>query len=147
MKKFHIRFSNYSDLHIVDDLLTVDLDQISDVPGAYILGTSGETVLTYPWATSPIFYIGKADSLRRRLMDHKKFTLGAMEGYRKIWWWPRYQYGAAFGVSCAWYECKETTPTQLEARLVAKFYEYFGSIPIANTRWPKEPKQGTKDDD
>ncbi|MDE0093970.1 MAG: GIY-YIG nuclease family protein [Gammaproteobacteria bacterium] len=145
MKEFHIRFfNNRKILHIVD-LLTVDLVQIPSVQGAYILGTSGETMLTYPWATSPVFYIGKADNLRQRLKSHKKYTEGAMHDYRD-WWWPRYQYGAAFGVSCAWFQSFNKSPAWLEAKLVANFYENFGSIPVANTSWPKEPQHGSKDD-
>ena len=145
MKDFHLRFFDDWPDSVVD-LLATDPDEIPNGPGAYVLGTGGETLLTYPWSNSPVFYIGKADSLRRRLESHKKFTEGAKEDYWEKWWWPRYQYGAAFGVSCAWYSSESKSPAALEADLVAKFYEYFGSIPVANTRWPKEPPEGSQDD-
>ena len=146
MKDFHLRFADEWPDNGVIDLLSANVDGIPQKPGAYVLGTAGETMLTYPWATSPIFYIGKADNLQRRLTGHKRFTEGAREDYWEKWWWPRYQYGAAFGVSCVWYTSSTDSPAKLEGSLVAKFYEHFGSIPVANTRWPKEPSVGERDE-
>ena len=55
------------------DLLNEEEDEAQRLPqtgGAYVLGTSA-TMLTYPWGTSPIFYIGKATNLRVRVTRHK----------------------------------------------------------------------------
>ena len=123
-------------------------DEASDIPGksgAYVLGTRDGTMITYPWGVSPIYYIGKASDLRNRLSGHKKHTLGAKNDHKKEAWWPRDQYGAAFGADCVWYLAyDDMDPQNLEARLVESFYWAYGAIPVANHKWPKhlEPKQG-----
>ena len=110
-----------------------------------MLGTAGE-MLVYPWASSPIFYIGLATSLRRRLLEHQKYTLGARDNYWDKWWWPRYQYGAAFGAACTWFTSDSMSPAELEGHIVSQFYKRFGSIPVANTRWPRVPDLGTDEE-
>ena len=133
-----------------DSMDTFDLleDEVSDIPdksGAYVLGARDGAMITYPWGVSPIYYIGKASNLRNRLSDHKKHTLGAKNDHEKEYWWPRYQYGAAFGADCVWYIAHDDMdPQNLEARLVESFYWAYGAIPVANHKWPKhlEPKLG-----
>lgn len=127
------------------DLLEDEKSLIPDEPGAYVLGTGDGTMIAYPWGTSPIYYIGKADILRNRLSDHRKHTLGARKDHQEVAWWPRYQYGAAFGTDCVWYLAHDDMdPKNLEATLVESFYWAYGAIPVANHKWPKhlEPKQG-----
>lgn len=146
MKSFHLAFHEkaWPDTSPVD-LLAVKDKKLPTVGGAYVLGTSGETMLVYPWGTSPVYYIGKADDLRQRLLGHRKAIQGAIADYWDRWWWPRYQYGAAYGAACVWFESGE--PKAKEAELVSEFYMRYGSIPVANTHWPKTPKQGTQSDD
>ncbi len=141
MKPFHLSFSeDWPDSPIVN--LMDSVTDIPDAPGAYVLGTANETMLVYPWATSPIYYIGMSTSLRRRLLEHRKHIQGATDDYWGKWWWPRYQYGAAFGASCTWFLSPEgTNPKALEAKLVSEFYLRFGSIPTANREWPQTPQQ------
>ncbi len=110
-----------------------------------MLGTSDGTMLTYPWGSSPVFYIGKAGNLKRRLSTHRNHICGARENHEEVYWWPRYQYGAAFGARCAYYSrTGPENPQNIEASLIRSFYDVFGAIPTANAAWPKsiEPKQG-----
>ena len=96
-------------------------------------------MLTYPWGTSPIFYIGKATKLRRRLETHKKHIRSAEDDHEETYWWQRYQYGAAFGADCAYYSHSGPQNVQnIEARLIERFYRVFGAIPAANSSWPRE---------
>lgn len=93
--------------HAIFDLLGGDADDIPKEAGAYVLGTADGTMLVYPWGTSPIYYIGKAEestTLRLRLIRrHRTGTQNAVnnQGEGK---WPRLRYGAAlelkpFGIS------------------------------------------------
>ena len=43
--------------------------------------------------SSPIFYIGKADDLKKRLAAHRKAICGAMEDHEELYWWQRYHPG------------------------------------------------------
>ena len=150
MKDFHLRFC--LEAHgwytgLVEDLLAEEetIDQIPDTGGAYVLGTSTDVMLTYPWGSSPIFYIGSAGNLQRRVSDHKGYIEGAQADHSEAGWWPRYQYGAAFGTSCAWYSKRgPQKPKNIEADLVDAFYWSFGAIPAANSSWPShiKPKHG-----
>lgn len=147
MKDFHVRmFKNNNGETLwfngfIEDLLKTDPEDIPGIPstgGTYILGTTDGTMLTYPWGTSPIFYIGKANNLKRRIInDHRNSTLKVVADHDEKWWKPIYQYGAAFGVDMAWYSVKGTqSPTTLETNLIDQFYEAFGAIPVANGQWP-----------
>ena len=149
MKDFHLRFTT-DWFDYLDDLLEKDILSIPERDGAYILGATDGTMFTYPWGSSPVFYIGKADNLRKRLADHRKYIKGAQTDHEKINWWPRYQYGAAFGAAVAFYLCqKNKDPNDLEAELINDFYYQYGSIPTANGAWPKgikEPENGEQSD-
>ena len=145
MRDFHLRFC--LDRGWYDGLIDLlnedgDEDQIPITGGAYILGASG-TLLTYPWGSSPIFYIGKAKNLYDRVVEHKKYILNARDNHEELYFWPRYQYGAAFGAHVAWYSRRgPEDPQNVEAYLIEKFYKTFGAIPTANSNWPSriEPK-------
>jgi len=139
VRDFHLRFClarGWYDGFI--DLLDASDDdpQIPRTGGAYVLGTS-DTMLTYPWGSSPIFYIGKARNLRLRLSQHKKNILYAIDNHDENYR-PRHQYGAALGAKVAWYSRRgPELPHNVEADLVSYFYSAFGSIPVANSQWPK----------
>ena len=138
MRDFHLRFC--LDRGWYDGLIDLlnedkDEDQLPETGGAYILGTSS-TLLTYPWGASPIFYIGKARNLRDRVSQHREYILNARDNHDEHYW-PRYQYGAAFGAHVAWYSRRgPEEPQNVEAYLIEKFYETFGAIPTANSNWP-----------
>ncbi len=168
-EKSHNGWFDTNDGYNTFNLLEDEVSDIPDKPGAYVLGTRDGTMITYPWGVSPIYYIGKASDLRNRLLNHKKHTLGAKKdhtaGVRRMHqqdtgqkhirseqnkdhpergWWPRYQYGAAFGADCVWYAHDDMDPQNLEARLIESFYWAYGAIPVTNHKWPKhlEPKLG-----
>jgi excinuclease UvrABC nuclease subunit len=150
MRDFHLRFFQNrwpegGPLNLLDD---DSLCLIPGKPGAYVLGTSEGTNLLYPWGRSPIFYIGKAQDLRTRLSSHRRHILDASEDHDELYWWPRYQYGASFGCTVAWYSTRgRQTPSQLESTLINQFYEAYGSIPCANGAWPfHKPARGSRDD-
>ena len=141
MKDFHLRFCVntrgwYTRLfNLLDDEDAVDA--VAGTGGAYVIGTSDGTMLTYPWGSSPIFYIGKANDLKQRLTTHRKHILAAMQDHDEMYWWQRYQYGAAFGADCAYYSRNGPQNVQnIEADLIESFYAVFGSIPAANSSWP-----------
>lgn len=74
MRDFDARFTAWwSDRNVVD-LLTVDTDLIPENGGVYVLGTTS-TPLTYPWGTSPVYYIGQSANLRRRFNEHRGYIL------------------------------------------------------------------------
>lgn len=143
MKDFHLRFclGTQGWYTYLFDLLADDYedDPPTNSGGAYVLGTSDGTMLTYPWGSSSIFYIGKANNLSQRLSFHRNAILGAQKDHAEGHWWPRYQYGAAFGAMCAYYSRNGPQNVQnIEAVLITSFYEAFGSIPTANGVWPNE---------
>ena len=147
MRDFHLRFClDRGWYHGLIDLLNDEEDEAQLLPetgGAYVLGTSA-TMLIYPWGTSPIFYIGKAGNLRERVLQHKGDIQSALDNHDE-YFWPRHQYGAAFGTHVAWYSKKgPENPQNVEAYLIEKFYEAFGAIPAANSSWPTRirPQRG-----
>lgn len=148
MKDYNLRFFKENRWHDgMGNLLKDDL-KIPKTQGAYILGTDGENLI-YPWGRSPVFYIGQSSNLAKRLADHKKYTEKAIYDHDEQYWWPRYQYGASFGVTVAWYSVRGTqNPNTLEASLIDHFYDFYGAIPTANGAWPSglRPKHGTRDD-
>ena len=151
MRDFHLRFClERGWCHGLIDLLNKEEDEARHLPdtgGAYVLGTSA-TMLIYPWGTSPIFYIGKATNLRVRVIQHKADIESARDDHDE-YFWPRHQYGAAFGTHVAWYSrFGQEDPQNVEAYLVEKFYDAFGAIPAANSIWPasRRPKRGGQDE-
>jgi len=151
MRDFHLRF--YIEKRWPDGMLDLINDEIiGEIPqkgGAYILGSSDGTMFTYPWGNSPIFYVGQSSNLEKRLKEHKGLISKAVEDHEEQYWWPRYQFGASFGTSIAWYTVRGTqNPNVLESDLITSFYETYGSIPISNGAWPSglRPKHGSRDD-
>ena len=148
MRDFHLRFClEYRGWNngLIIDLLgdEGEEDKPPETGGAYVIGTAG-TMLIYPWGTSPIFYIGKSANLRQRLIGHRKSMQSAYNNHDEPFW-PRHQYGAAFGAHVAWYSRRGgQNPQNIEAGLITAFYYTFGAIPSANAAWPSEirPKRG-----
>lgn len=142
MKDFHLLFAFHQLGRWYDGRL-IDLlgdegeeNQIPDAGGAYVIGTAG-TMLTYPWGTSPIFYIGSSTNLSQRLSGHRNSMLEARNDWYE-YWKPRHQYGAAFGAHVARYSQFGGIPKNVESRLIGAFYYTFGALPSANGQWPNE---------
>ena len=150
MKDFHLRFCIAECgwfTGMIEDLIGIADPEIPKTAGAYILGTSNNVMLTYPWGSSPIFYIGKAKNLKKRALEHKRHIEAATHDHDEIYWWPRYQYGAAFGTTFAWYSRHGPQEAQnIESSLIEEFYKVFGAIPAANSYWPRKikPTRGTR---
>ncbi|MDO6766185.1 hypothetical protein [Agarivorans sp. 1_MG-2023] len=138
MRKYHLRWAEewpneLFDLY--DDDWKIKFEHLS---GVYILGSSDNTMFTYPWGSSPIFYIGKSLNLMKRLRTHRKQILQAADDHNSKYFRPKNQYGAAFGAETAVYylqgsECLDL----LESKMITDFYDTFGSIPVGNGAWPK----------
>ena len=149
MKKFHLRFclEQHGQHTGLIDLLDDELPKTT-AGGAYVIGTA-DTMLIYPWGTSPVFYIGQAANLRQRLAGHKTMIQEAQEDYDH-WYRPRHQYGAALGAHVAWYSRRgPESPRVIEGRLMDAFYEMFGAIPCANGAWSRghTTRPAREDDD
>ena len=151
MRDFHLRFcldrGRYDGQLI--DLLNEEKDEAQLLPetgDAYVLGTSA-TMLTYPWGTSPIFYIGKATKLRVRVTRHKGRIQKARDNH-DAYWPPKIQYGAAFGAHVVWYSRRgQEDPQNVEASLIEKFYGAFGAMPTANGVWPRRIRPQRRNED
>ena len=151
MRDFHLRFcldrGRYDGQLI--DLLNAEEDEAQLLPetaGAYVLGTSA-TMLTYPWGTSPVFYIGKATNLRVRVTRHKVRIQKARDNHDR-YWPPKIQYGAAFGAHVAWFSQRgQEDPQNVEAFLTEKFYGAFGAMPTANGVWPRRIRPQRRNED
>ena len=77
-----------------------------------------------------VVYIGKANSLRRRLREFAKFGAGQRIGHwggRLIW-----QLEEAFSLLVAWKETPGLDPAVVEANLIAEFRAAYGQPPFAN---------------
>lgn len=126
--------------HAIFDLLGGDADDIPKEAGAYVLGTADGTMLVYPWGTSPIYYIGKAEestTLRLRLIRRHRTGIKNAVNNQGEGKWPRHRYGAAFGAQAVWYLAADVEPKEVEATLIKAFCQTYGSVPVANQRWPK----------
>ena len=149
MKVYHLRFAlaerGSADGQI--DLVCANRDETTQVPdggGAYVLGTA-TTTLIYPWGDSPVFYIGKAAHLRRRLRTHRANARKAARE-RDAHWHPRHRYAEAFGAHAAWFHARDgETPEEVETALMQAFYRAVGAIPAANTTWPGRRRRGHDD--
>jgi hypothetical protein len=119
------------------DLLRSGLDPpLPTGAGGYILASNG-TEFIYPEGRSPVFYIGKAKVIWRRLDEHRRLTVQAANFPEVKWWRPRYTYAVAFGLYAAWFTVRGVQePEEVESDLCEMFYLRFGSIPVANMNWP-----------
>jgi hypothetical protein len=117
------------------DFWRMDEHPVPASPGVYFLVAKPSVRFTYPKGKSPIFYIGQAASLRRRLTQHFTFSTHVRENRRVGYslYFPRYEYaGAHGGRYCylrTWQGC---TPRALEEIVLARFAEHYRSFPVCN---------------
>ena len=87
--------------------------------------------LTANWVDgAEVVYIGKADQLRRRLIQYADFGAGKPVGHwggRLIWQLP-FQDRLIVG----WKETPGRIPVEVEAELIASFRQIYGKPPFAN---------------
>ena len=88
-------------------------------------------VLTANWIDgAEVIYIGKADQLRRRLMQYADFGAGKPVGHwggRLIWQLP-----STDRLLVGWKETPGHVPVQVEADLIGQFRHSYGKPPFAN---------------
>lgn len=124
-----------------DDEILLDDDGVSNIPnkpGVYIIVSEDRTKFVYPLGRSSVIYIGKADNLHRRLLEHLK-SLKYLEQYEEDWLTngiqccPRYQYIKQFGAKVYTFHCLgKQDAKNLEADIIWKFYEKYRAIPVGN---------------
>lgn len=87
--------------------------------------------LTANWVEdAEVVYIGKANSLRRRLREFSKFGAGQKIGHwggRLIW-----QLEESSTLLVAWKETPGLDPAAVEANLISEFRAAYGQPPFAN---------------
>ena len=88
-------------------------------------------VLVANWVNdAEVVYIGKADHLRRRLLQFADFGTGKPIGHwggRLIW-----QLSNVADLRVAWKETPGHVPLHAEAELIARFRQTYGKPPFAN---------------
>ena len=150
MKTFHLRLAlaEHGPAGGQIDLVCPNQDETTQVPdggGAYVLGAATRTLI-YPWGESPVFYIGKASRLRRRLRRHRANARKAARDH-DAHWHPRHRYAEAFGAHAAWFPIRDGEPPEkVETALMQAFYRAFGAIPAADTTWPGRQRLGEDDE-
>ena len=116
-------------------LWPLDRDAIPARPGVYILVAKKGFAFQYPKGKSPIYYIGQAKSLRRRLSQHHKWHTRARKNQRGFpLLEPRHEYGAAFGGRyCFIKTWQGHRPKNLEEIVLAEFALKYRAFPVANS--------------
>lgn len=139
MRDFNLRFFRDRWPDDIFDLNELDsLDILKGIGGNYVIGALDGTQFVYPWGASPVYYIGLSQNLRQRLWAHRKWVNRANVEHNKYHFAPLHQYGASFGAKVAVYRRKgRSSLEKFESRLITEFYEFYGSIPVANGAWPK----------
>jgi len=90
----------------------------------------------YPSGWSSVYYIGQAQSLRRRLSGHLGWHDKARNNNRGIYslFEPRHEYGAAFGQRyCFIKTWRGLKPKSLEDIVLAEFAKFYHAFPVANS--------------
>ncbi len=115
------------------DLKEDDLSVLPSKAGVYII-VSFKTKFIYPTGQSKVIYIGKTDSIRRRLKEHQrnlKFSIN--DKYAEYWHLDRYNYMRYHGARVYYYTCRGYQESKtLEAKIIEAFYKKYGAIPVAN---------------
>ncbi len=119
------------------DLWGLERHEVPHTAGAYVLLARPGQRFSYPWGRSPVFYIGQAANLHRRLARHLKFSKEAEvppgRRERRELYWPRYEYAAKFGARYAIIPTRQGLGAKaLEDRLLARFALRYGAFPVAN---------------
>jgi hypothetical protein len=133
------------------DGLILDLSNLEDInlipttPGAYILISQG-TKFIYPEGQSKVMYIGKANNLYKRLLDHHKAANELNKIPKKerkhYWYYSRYHYMIKFGCKVLWFTRRGTQNAKdLESKIIDFFYSKYHSLPVGNASFSfKESK-------
>jgi hypothetical protein len=126
-------------------LLQADWGQVPYEAGAYIL-FARETEFVYPCGASSIFYIGRRDTLRRRLRQHRNKTREAKSNRRKLFYALPHEYGAAFDSQFTFILAEDSChEVALELLLFAIFATRLRALPVANSTGSRRTMQQVLD--
>src|SRR5436190_14860652 len=111
------------------------VDGVPDRRGVYVLVAASGVQFRYPKGRSAVFYIGQASRLRKRLLQHLKYTTEARKARRRSRYWPRYEYAAAFGARYAVILCpRGRSARSFEGQMIRAFADKFRAHPVANAQ-------------
>ena len=112
----------------------LDKHDVPELPGVYVLVARSDIRFRYPNGSSPIFYIGQARSLRKRLLQHLRRARKVHDAPQHPMDWPRYEYAAKFGERyCFIRTTRGLKPKTLEDMVMARFARRYHSWPVANS--------------
>jgi hypothetical protein len=108
---------------------------IPKFPGVYLL-IAKKCTFRYPTGRSPVYYIGKAKSLYKRILkDHYKWHSHVKGDRRKdnCFYEARHEYGGVFGGRYCYIQTwKRISPEKLEKIVIGAFVQSYHTIPVAN---------------
>ena len=115
-------------------------DETRDRSGVYIIETTDGFKFPYPKGNSKIIYIGKADNLRSRLMQHRLRLQWLDESNGEYgmaddepWVSSKYQYMYYHGAKVYYYKCLGKQEAKgLESRVMWAFYSKYRALPVGN---------------
>ena len=106
-------------------------EEFGDFAAIYFF-VSKEHHYILPWGNSPIIYIGKADKLRQRLLNH--LTDFNNKNPKSEWVYSRYNFMRMSGGFEVYYlrvQGRETAKC-LESKVLEDFYDRYGALPVGN---------------
>lgn len=136
LKDYEKRATEQYDFRSIDD----EYDDLPSGSGGYVIRADRRVTWPYPWGSSPVFYIGKARSLRDRLWDHWNDSKQHRKQDYSPDWMPVHVYEAAYASSYymvpTW---QGMSPDSLEKEMIGRFVNWYGARPVANgqTRWDR----------
>ena len=131
------KFLNDFEFSPVSNFWRLNEYDIPSSPGVYLLIARKGFYFNYPTGKNPVYYIGKTDSLRRRLKGHLKYHTQVKDNKRSkkfSLYEPRHEYGAVFGGRYCFIRTWQGVSTKnLEDKVLAQFAKYYHSFPVANS--------------
>lgn len=112
----------------VEDLLEDNLTNLPPREGVYII-TSHSKKFIYPWGESKVIYIGKSNSIRRRLNEHHR----AINRKSQDWDADKHNYMREYGASAVYYlTLGKQDSKNLESEILYRFFSKYGAMPVGN---------------
>ena len=120
-----------------DDGLPFDMEGYA---GVYIIEATDKFRFPYPAGQSGVLYIGKADELRSRLIQHRQRLnrLNKTKGEwgmasEEPWVSSKYQYMYKYGARVYFFKCKgKQEAKEEEAKIMWAFYQKYRALPVGN---------------
>ena len=132
--KRHFHFlKNYLDIERIKNGIKgpIEINEAEDFSAIYFF-ISRNNRFILPWGNSPIIYIGKADKLRTRLMQHNNNYKYADP--KTKFEYSRYNYMNMEGGFEIYYlrtKGRESAKC-LESKVLENFYDKYGALPVGN---------------